>query len=123
MSHTLRAPNRSGETLVARRRFRLAEQLNVLRIRRSLQTPVRQTRNDDLADARAHHHDFVAQGEQRIEPASATDNFEAGFRFPDNDLNGHGDSPVAFAYTTPASECASVLDGVLVSIGAQSLTH
>jgi hypothetical protein len=30
---------------------------------------------------------------------------------------------VAFAYTTPASECASVLDGVLVSIGAQSLTH
>jgi hypothetical protein len=123
MSDTLTVPNHSGETLVARCRFRLAEQLDVLRIRRCLQTPVRQTRNDDLADARAHHHDFVAQGEQRIETASATDDFEAGFRFTDSDLNGHGDSPVAFAYTTPASEYASVLDGVLVSIGAQSLTH
>jgi hypothetical protein len=123
MSDTLAVPNHSGETLVVRRRFRLAEQLDVLRIRRCLQTPVRQTRNDDLADARAHHHDFVAQGEQRIKTASAADDFEAGFRFTDNDLNGHGDSPVAFAYTTPASECASVLDGVLVSIGAQSLTH
>ncbi|MDB5836751.1 MAG: hypothetical protein JWR14_6581, partial [Caballeronia sp.] len=48
MSDTLRAPYRSGETLVARRRFRLAEQPDVLWIRRRLQTPVRQPCNDDL---------------------------------------------------------------------------
>ena len=96
--------------LAAQSRFRLAEQFDVLRIRRCLQTSVRQSRNDNFAHARAHHDNFVAQGEQRVEPAATADNFEAGFRFANNDFNGHGILQWHFAKHTrlEAVNCACI---------------